>query len=128
MTDIYAALNDLLNRPDIPLDNVLDKHFSPAYRQRTNGRWDNREEFRRHIQKLRDLVSSVEIEVLDELKDGKHYADRHIVRVSKRDGSKVVQEVYLFGIFDEDGRFDRIEETTLMLEGTEADRNIGNAK
>lgn len=128
MTDIYTALNDLLNRQDIPLDDVLDRHFNPLYRQRTNGIWDNRDAFRCHVQKLRDLVSCVEIEVLDEFTDGKRYADRHIVHVSKRDGSKVVQEVYLFGLFDELGRFERIEETTLMLEGAEADRDIGSAK
>jgi hypothetical protein len=73
-------------------------------------------------------VESARIEILDELYDGNRYADRHIVYITKRDGSKVVQEVYLFGVMDEDGRFDRIEEVTLMLEGKESDRAIGTVK
>lgn len=37
-------------------------------------------------------------------------------------------EVYVFADLAPDGRFDRIEETTLMLSGTDADRNIGSAR
>jgi hypothetical protein len=39
----------------------------------------------------------------------------------------VRQEVYLFGELADDGRFARIDETTLMLDGDEADRNLGSA-
>lgn len=68
------------------------------------------------------------IEVHEELTDGKLYADRHLVQVTKNDGSTVRTEVYVFAEFAPDGRFRRIEETTLMLEGTEADRNLGSAR
>ena len=54
--------------------------------------------------------------------------DRHRLHITKRDGSTVVQEVYLFAELDAEGRFSRIEETTLMLEGDEADRGIGSVK
>jgi len=107
---------------------VLDRHFSPGYRQRTNGHWDDREAFAQHARKLRDVVASARIEVLDELRDGQHYADRHRVHVTKRNGTQVVQEVYLFAELDAEGRFARIEETTLMLEGAESDRDIGSLK
>ncbi|MBJ7311880.1 nuclear transport factor 2 family protein [Rugamonas sp. CCM 8940] len=127
-TDIRSALDELLNRQDLPLEDVLERHFSPAYRQRTNGRWDDREEFARHARKLREVVASARIEVLDELRDGNKYADRHRVHVTKRDGTQIVQEVYLFAEMDASGRFARIEETTLMLEGAEADRDIGSVK
>ncbi|MEU9047965.1 nuclear transport factor 2 family protein, partial [Kitasatospora sp. NPDC048343] len=40
----------------------------------------------------------------------------------------VRMEVYLFAEFAADGRFRRIEETTLMLEGADADRNLGSAR
>ncbi len=39
-----------------------------------------------------------------------------------------VQEVYLFAELDAEGRFARIEEITLMLEGAESDRDIGHMK
>lgn len=64
----------------------------------------------------------------DELTDGDRYADRHTMEVVKNDGSTVRMEVYVFAEFAADGRFRRIEETTLMLEGSDADRNLGSAR
>lgn len=127
-TDTHSALNDILNHQQLSLEDVLDRHFSPDYRQRTNGHWDDREAFVQHARKLREVVALARIEVLDELRDGSRYADRHRVHVTKRDGTQVVQEVYLFAELDANGRFARIEETTLMLEGAEADREIGSVK
>ncbi|WP_407290856.1 hypothetical protein [Stutzerimonas zhaodongensis] len=127
-TNIRSALDDILNHPHRPLEDVLDRHFSPEYRQRTNGHWDDRAAFCQHARKLREVIASARIEVLDELRDGARYADRHRVYVTKRDGTHVVQEVYLFAKLDSKGRFLRVEETTLMLEGAEADRDMGRAK
>lgn len=126
--DIRLALDELLNQRHLPLDDVLDRHFSPEYRQRTNGHWDDREAFSRHVQKLREVVASARIEVLDEIRDGNRYADRHRVHVTKHDGGEVVQEVYLFAELDAAGRFLRVEEATLMLEGLESDRGMGSMK
>ncbi|TWE10318.1 nuclear transport factor 2 family protein [Rudaeicoccus suwonensis] len=127
MTDIASALRDLLGS-DEPLDAALDRHFAPGYRQRTDGVWDDRAGFAEHIGHLRTIVAAVDVEVLDEFVDGRRYADRHIVTVTKRDGSRVIQEVYLFGQQDESGRFERIEEVTMMLAGDEGDRGMGSAK
>ncbi|THT98750.1 nuclear transport factor 2 family protein [Lampropedia puyangensis] len=125
---IATALNEILNRLDIPIDDILDRHFSPDYRQRTNGQWDDREAFSQHLHALRKIVALADIEILDELRDGNRYADRHRVHITKHNGEKVVQEVYLFAQLDDAGRFTRIEETTLMLEGAESDRAIGCIK
>ncbi|MDH6108781.1 hypothetical protein P3T36_002298 [Kitasatospora sp. MAP12-15] len=127
-TDIAAALHDLLLAPGVPLDEALDRHFAPDYRQRTDGRWDDRAQFAAHIAHLREVVLSGQVEVLEELTDGTRYADRHLVDVTKKDGSTVRMEVYVFGEFAPDGRFRRIEETTLMLVGAEADRDLGSAR
>jgi len=127
-TTIHAALDELLNRQELPLDEILDRHFSPDYRQRTNGQWDDRQGFAQHARKLREVVASARIEVLDELRDGNRYADRHHVHITKRDGAKITQEVYLFAELDTEGRFRRVEETTLMIEGAESDRELGNMK
>ncbi len=127
-TDIRLALDGILNQQQLPLDNVLDSHFSPDYRQRTDGHWDDREAFVRHARKLREVVASARIDMLDEFRDGNRYADRHRVHITKRDGTQVVQEVYLFAELDAEGRFARVEETTLMLEGADSDREIGSMK
>jgi hypothetical protein len=56
------------------------------------------------------------------------YSSRHVVDFVKIDGSLVKQEVYLFGEQNTDGTFTRVEEVTMMLEGTESDRGLGNAR
>jgi hypothetical protein len=127
-TNISAALTDLILNPALDLHEAADRHFAPDYRQRTNGQWDDRDDFLKHIAHLRTVVAEGSVEVHDELYDGARYADRHTVRVTKKDGSTVRTEVYLFGEFAPDGRFRRIEEVTLMIEGAEADRNLGNAR
>lgn len=127
-TDIASALTDLLFTPELPLDQAVERHFAPDYRQRTDGRWDDRAAFTEHIAHLRTAVARGSVEVLDEFQDGDGYADRHVVHIEKRDGSMVRMEVYVFGQFAADGRFQRVEETTLMLEGAEADRGIGSVR
>ena len=128
MTTIKDALNDLLINHDLPLAETVDRHFSPTYRQRTNGSWDDRDRFIAHIAHLRDIVERATITVLEELAAGHLYAERHIVDLIKHDGTQVVQEVYVFRDRNPDGRFTRIEETTLTLEGSEADRSLANAR
>ncbi|MEU3184457.1 nuclear transport factor 2 family protein [Streptomyces sp. NPDC006923] len=127
-TDIAAALNDLLFSATTDVREAADRHFAPDYRQRTNGQWDDRDGFLGHISHLRAVASEGVVEVHDELRDGRFYADRHTVRIAKKDGSRVRMEVYLFGEFAPDGRFRRIEEVTLLLEGGEGDRTMGNAR
>ena len=127
-TNLAAALTDLIFNPGLDLHEAADRHFAPDYRQRTNGRWDDRAGFLEHIAHLRTVVAEGSVEIHDELFDGVRYADRHTVHVVKKDGSSVRTEVYLFGEFAPDGRFSRIEEVTLMLEGADGDRNLGSAR
>ncbi|MFE5581457.1 nuclear transport factor 2 family protein [Kitasatospora sp. NPDC056531] len=127
-TNIAAALTDLLLTPGLDLDEAADRHFAPDYRQRTDGDWADRQDFLAHIAHLRTIVATGSVQVHDELVDGNRYADRHTVAVTKADGSAVRMEVYLFGEFAPDGRFRRIEETTLLLDGAEGDRNLGSAR
>ncbi|MFB6515990.1 nuclear transport factor 2 family protein [Streptomyces virginiae] len=127
-TGITAALTDLLLNRDLTVQEAADRHFAPKYRQRTDGEWADRAGFIEHISHLRTVVDHGRVEVHEELYDGLKYADRHTVHVTKTDGSTVRTEVYLFGEFAPDGRFSRIEETTLMLEGSEADRDLGSAR
>ncbi|MEU6221721.1 nuclear transport factor 2 family protein [Streptomyces sp. NPDC047022] len=127
-TGIEAALNDLLFNRDLTLDEAADRHFTPDYRQRTDGEWADRAEFLDHIAHLRGIVADGKVEVHDELYDGTKYADRHTCHITKTDGSTVTMEVYVFADLTPDGRFRRIEETTLMLQGTDADRDLGSAR
>ncbi|MEU9098436.1 nuclear transport factor 2 family protein [Streptomyces sp. NPDC048361] len=127
-TGIEAALNDLLFNRDITLAEAADRHFSPDYRQRTDGEWADRAGFLDHIGHLRGIVADGRVEVHEELYDGDKYADRHTCHVTKTDGATVSMEVYVFADLTPEGRFRRIEETTLMLQGSNADRDLGSAR
>ncbi|MFJ3880096.1 nuclear transport factor 2 family protein [Streptomyces sp. NPDC090077] len=127
-TDITRAINDLLFTPGLDLDEALDRHFAPGYRQRTNGEWSDRESFARHMTRLRSLVSGGHIEVHEELRDGLRYADRHTVTVTQRDGHTSRIEVYLFAELAPDGRFLRVEETTLLVDGRPDDGRLASIK
>ncbi|UYB41714.1 nuclear transport factor 2 family protein [Streptomyces sp. Je 1-4] len=127
-TGIEAALNDLLFHRDLTVQEAADRHFTPEYRQRTDGQWADRAGFLEHIAHLRTLVTGGHVQVHEELYDGSKYADRHTAHITKKDGSTVRTEVYVFADLAPDGRFSRIEETTLLLQGTDADRNIGSAR
>ncbi|QNQ21280.1 nuclear transport factor 2 family protein [Kosakonia sp. SMBL-WEM22] len=127
-TTIATVLDKIINQQQLPLEQVIERYFSPAYRQRTNGIREDREGFTQHAGKLREISVGAKIDVLDELRTGPLYATRHRVLCTKRDGTEVLMEVYMFAELDDAGRFLRIEETTLMLEGSEGDRHLGSAK
>ncbi|REK91272.1 nuclear transport factor 2 family protein [Streptomyces inhibens] len=127
-TGIKAAVADLIFNRDITVEEAADRHFTPEYRQRTDGEWADRSEFIEHITHVRTIAADGHVEVHEELRDGSRYADRHTVHITKPDGSTVSMEVYVFADLATDGRFNRIEETTLMLQGSDTDRNIGSAR
>ncbi|MFG3117096.1 nuclear transport factor 2 family protein [Streptomyces sp. NPDC048197] len=127
-TGIEAALTDLLFNSQLTLQDAADRHFAPEYRQRTDGQWADRTEFLEHIAHLRTLVADGHVEVHEELHDGSKYADRHTAHLTKKDGTSVRMEVYVFADLAADGRFRRIEETTLLLQGSSADRTMGSAR
>lgn len=125
---IAQALTELIFRRELTVEQAVRLHFTDDYRQRTDGVWSDRAEFIDHIEHLRGVVASGHIEVHEELREGSAYADRHTVHVVKTDGSAASVEVYLFAQLAEDGRLHRVQETTLMLAGSEADRGLGSAR
>lgn len=116
MSTIKEAVEDLLNNRQLTADEALDRHFSPDFRQRTNGLWENRAAVCARIISLREVVKHSTITILDELVAADRYAERHVIELLKHDGQRIVQEVYLFATRDPDGRFNRIEEATVLLE------------
>jgi hypothetical protein len=109
-----AVLDELLNERDTPVAEVMARHFAPGYRQRTDGTWADWAQVARNLTRVRTAIRSVRIEMLDELTDGRAYADRHVLTVEMTDGTAQTRESYLFGTLAEDGRFERIEEVTLV--------------
>jgi hypothetical protein len=128
MTTLKDAIDDLFNNRRLPADEAVDRHFAPAFRQRVNGRWDDRSGFLARVVQLRETVEHVTITVLDELTEGNNYAERHIVELVQHDGERAGQEVYVFAERGPDGRFVRIEETALALESGQAGQGSAHAQ
>lgn len=112
MTSIAAALDELLNRPELPLQATLERHFTDDFRQCSDGHWIDRAAVAEQFRQLRTMVTEARIEVLDELEQGPHYAERHVITVVRPDGSTAAQEVYVFARIAHDGRIARLEELT----------------
>ncbi|MFD6228028.1 nuclear transport factor 2 family protein [Streptomyces sp. NPDC060232] len=127
-TDITRAITDLLFTPGLDLTEAVDRHFTPDYRQRTDGVRSDRTAFVQHMARLRTLVRDGHIEVHDELRDGARYADRHTVTLTQHNGRTSRTEVYLFARMAPDGRFQSVEETTLLVTGHPDDGNLGSVK
>lgn len=114
MTTIAAAVGDLLVNRRLTVDEAMDRHFAPTFRQRTNGRWDGRDAVAARIAQMREAVAQATVTVLDEVRDGPRYAERHVIDLRKRDGERVSLEVYVFAELDADGRFAWIEEANFQ--------------
>ncbi|GEN11823.1 hypothetical protein SAMN05443572_115185 [Myxococcus fulvus] len=116
MVTLKEAIDDLLDPRRLSVEEAVDRHFVRAFRQRTNGTWEDRAAFVARIAELRGVIERVTVTVLDELVDGQRYAERHVIDVVQRDGTRAIQEVSLFAERAPDGRFVRLEEMTLKLE------------
>lgn len=114
MPSLKQAINDLFD-PQMSAEEALDRHFAPSFRQRINGQWIDRAAFLAGIVQSRAVVEHATVTVLEEFEDGARYAERHAIQLVKHDGERIVQEVSVFAQRAPDGRFTRIEETTLML-------------
>lgn len=77
MITITKVLDEIINQQEVPLELILNLHFSPSYRQRTDNEWDGLDGFAQHARKLREIIASGKIEVYDELRDGNLYATSH---------------------------------------------------
>ena len=115
MTTLKDAIDDLFSGPESSVNEAIDKHFGPTFVQRVNGVWIDRQAFVAGISELRSIVARASVTVLDELADADRYAERHIIELIRHDGERMVQEVYVFARFDADGRFNRIEETSVAV-------------
>ncbi|WP_022929811.1 hypothetical protein [Patulibacter americanus] len=117
---ILKAVVELLLDPDGPsVEAAADRHFAPGFRQRVNGAWVERRAFLAGMADLRATVERATITVLDELVDGRRYAERHRIDLELRDGARVRREVFVFAERDADGRFVRIEEASVAAAGEE---------
>lgn len=123
--EMQKILNEVCFDHSLEVASTVDRYFSPGYRQVTDGHVSDRESFIQHIVAVRGRVAHGEIEVLDFLQVGARFAQRHLARVTKTDGSQAQIEVYLFGNVDVDGKILAAHELTRVISGGHGDDQLG---
>ncbi|MFD3454446.1 nuclear transport factor 2 family protein [Streptomyces sp. NPDC058691] len=113
---ISEALRALVFDPELPLDEALDTYYAPDYTHRSDGRTMNRAEFAAMVARSRTGITKGTVTVLDELRDGSSYAERHVFEITLADGSTQHREIALFGTLAEDGRFRHLSETGFSVD------------
>jgi hypothetical protein len=118
---ISDALRALLFEPDsgAELDHVLDRYYAPDFTYRTDGKTLDRNEFAEMVARVRSQVAEGTVTVLDELRDGSAYAERHVFHITLKNGATQDREVAIFGTFAADGRFRHLSETGFDIDPAE---------
>jgi hypothetical protein len=120
-TVTYARISDALRAlvfdpdPGAGLDQVLDRYYAPDFTFRSDGRTLDRTEFAAMVAQTRSQVAQGTVTVLDELRDGSSYAERHVYRLTLKNGATQDREIAIFGTFAPDGRFQHLNETGFDL-------------
>jgi hypothetical protein len=112
---ISDALRDLVFDQKLPVAEALDKYYDPGYVHRSEGISSDRRAFAHMVADMRARVASGSVVVLDELRLDRAYAERHIYELTMVDGVALRREVYLFGTYAVDGRFQELNETAVSL-------------
>ena len=105
--------------------NDVSRFFSEDYVQTTDGHSLRYSEFIEHIRHVIAVTDRIEVDVVDVIRDGDRIADRHTVKLTRKDGTRALLEVYLFGTLYS-GRFTRVIETTRLVEGGESSRDLAS--
>ncbi|MEV0715092.1 nuclear transport factor 2 family protein [Asanoa sp. NPDC050611] len=108
---ISEAVRELALEPTLPFEEALDKYYAPDYEHRNDGATLDRAGFAAMVEGFRGRIANGTITVLDEVRDGSTYAERHVYAVTMKDGSRLHRELYVFATYAPDGRFRTLSET-----------------
>ncbi|MEU5672525.1 hypothetical protein ACGF3C_26135 [Micromonospora sp. NPDC047762] len=112
---ISDALRAVVFEPTRDLTAALDEFYAPDYTHRSDGETLDRAGFVEMVTQVRGQIVSGTVRVLDELRDGLRYAERHVFEITMADGSTAKREIAIFGSYAEDGRFRHLSETGFDL-------------
>jgi hypothetical protein len=112
---ISQALRELAFDDRVPVAEAMDRYFAPDFEHRNSGQLRTRAEFAAMAAQAREGIAHATVTVLDEIQDGSHYAERHLLDVTRKDGGKQRAEIYIIGRYAEDGRFAALHEAGFSL-------------
>ena len=120
------AFNELFAGDVSDARSTVEKYFTPQYEQTTDGHVSQYEDFIKHIEFLRSIAETCNIEIVDFVREGRKVAERHFVSGRTKAGKELKAEVYLFGELDEvEGkRLVKAVEATRVVVGDEKDQDL----
>lgn len=121
---ISDALRDLVFEadPNEDVHDVLDRYYHPDYTHRSDGVVMDRAAFVAMVVASRAGIVRGGAVVVDELRDGRTYAERHRFHVEFTDGTTADREVAVFGTVGSDGRFEHLSEVGFAVADEDAVR------
>ncbi|MDO4640658.1 MAG: nuclear transport factor 2 family protein [Neisseria sp.] len=100
--------------------------FAEDYCQKVDGKTLDLAAFIAHMKLQKQHIHSSQTEFLALVEEGDTVFSNHIVRAVKNDGSRIAVQVIAQFVFDKDGKICLCDELTRLLQGDEADRDIGS--
>ncbi|WP_010255282.1 hypothetical protein [Myroides injenensis] len=106
-------------------EQMINKYFSPDYEQIVDDKYLKIEEFITHIKKLKEVVETAEVSIINFATQDNSIFTKHIVKTVLKDGSKHTHKVFAEFIIN-DNKIIRCEELTLMIAGSEVAKRLGS--
>jgi hypothetical protein len=112
------AVRELLFSTHRRVEDVVKAFFADDYEHRVNGKSYSRDEFTMQACVARSDIAYGTITTHDELRYWDRFAERHVLDITRVDGSVESTEVCVIGRYAIDGRFLRLNEARFPLAGT----------
>jgi len=106
-------------------ERLIQQYFSPAYEQFVDHAKLDFEGFKQHIKKLKQLIETVEVQILSTAVQDNIVFTKHLVHSVLKDGSQHIHKVLAEFTFAE-GKIIRCEELTCLLSGSEDAKDLGS--
>ena len=104
--------------------SALADFFSSSYVQVANGERLDYQGFINHAQAVKRSLATAKVNFERIVVDGDQIADIHVLDATKKDGSALKMKVLAFYKL-RDGKIVEVDELTHLVQGAEADRDIG---
>lgn len=122
LNELFTQLFDSNN----DIKTIAPKYMSPDYIQIVDGKTLNFDEFIDHMEVLHKVIKTVNFTFKDVITKEGSIAGIHLVDIEKKDGKKTRHKVIAFYYFNDDGKINKIDELTILLEGEHHDKDLGS--
>lgn len=121
---VKGMLRDIVENPDFD-KKLIHHYFADSYLQTVDHTCLNIDQFKQHIQKLKDLSETVNVEVLNYAVKDDTVFTKHLVTSTLKDGSTHTHKVIAEFII-RDGKIVLCDELTFLVDGSDTGKHLGS--